>query len=112
LTKVAETIIAENIIASLHKCIGELEVENSRLKDAAAESAKTIGMLERDVDNGLDDYNLLMEGNKSLLAERNDFCYRCEDLKAELAEAHSDAQKKTADLEVRGLGPLKLTSST
>jgi hypothetical protein len=53
------------------------------------------------VDNGVNDYNLLMEGNKSLLAERNDFRYRCEDLKAELAEVHSDAEKRTANLEVR-----------
>jgi hypothetical protein len=53
------------------------------------------------VDNGVDDYNLLLEGNKSLLAERNDFHYRCEDLKDELAEAHYDAQKKTTDLESR-----------
>jgi hypothetical protein len=53
------------------------------------------------VDNGVEDYILLLEGNKSLLAERNDFHYRCEDLKAELTEVHSDAQKRTADLEVR-----------
>jgi hypothetical protein len=53
------------------------------------------------VDNGVNNYNLLMEGNKSLLAERNDFRYRCEDLKAELAEVHSDAEKRTANLEVR-----------
>jgi hypothetical protein len=43
------------------------------------------------VDNGVDDYNLLLEGNKSLLAESNDFHYRCEDLKAELVEARSNA---------------------
>jgi hypothetical protein len=36
-----------------------------------------------------------------LLAEHNDFCYRCEDLKAKLAEARSDAQKKIDDLEAR-----------
>jgi hypothetical protein len=74
---------------------------NTQLKDAAAESAKTIGTLQWAVDNGVDDYNLLLKGNKSLLAEHNDFCYRCEDLKAELAKAHFDAQKKTANLEAR-----------
>jgi hypothetical protein len=42
-----------------------------------------------------------MEGNKSLLAERNDFRYHCEDLKAELAEVHSNAEKRTANLEAR-----------
>jgi uncharacterized protein YlxW (UPF0749 family) len=101
LTKVAETIIAEDSGAPLRKCIAELEAENSRLKDVAAESAETIDTLQRAVDNGVDDYNLLLEGNKSLLAERNDFHYRCEDLKDELAEAHYDAQKKTTDLESR-----------
>jgi hypothetical protein len=36
------------------------------------------------VDNEIKDYNLLMEGNKSLLAECNDFQYRCQDLQVEL----------------------------
>jgi hypothetical protein len=53
------------------------------------------------VDNGVDDYSLLMMGNKSLLAERDDFKYHCEDLKAELMEVHSEAKKRLADLEVR-----------
>jgi hypothetical protein len=101
LTKVAETIIVEDSGASLCQRIAELEAENSRLKDATVESVETIGTLQRTVDNGVNDYNLLLEGNKSLLVERNDFRYRCEDLKAKLAEAHSDAQKKVADLEAR-----------
>jgi hypothetical protein len=45
--------------------------------------------------------DLPLEGNKSLLAELNDFRYCCEDLKAKLAEVHSDAEKRTADLEMR-----------
>jgi hypothetical protein len=53
------------------------------------------------VDNGVEDYNLLMEGNKNLLAERNDFCHHCEDLKVELAGVCSDAKKRIADLEAR-----------
>jgi hypothetical protein len=43
----------------------------------------------------------LMEGNKSLLAEHNDFQYRCEDLQVELREAHFDTKKQIADLEAR-----------
>jgi hypothetical protein len=98
---VAKTIIAKDNGASLHKRIAKLEAENSQLKATTAESAETIGMLQRAMDNRVEDYNLLMEGNKSLLAERNDINYRCVDLKIELAEVHSDSEKKTADLEVR-----------
>jgi hypothetical protein len=57
--------------------------------------------LQQAMDNGVNDYNLLLVGNKSLLAECNDFHYHCEYLKVELAEARSDAQKKAVDLEVR-----------
>jgi hypothetical protein len=59
-------------------------------------------MLQRAVDNGIEDYNRLMEGNKSLLAERNDFQYRFEDLQVELREAHFDAKKQITNLEARG----------
>jgi hypothetical protein len=50
--------------------IVELKVDKSRMQCA--------------VDIGIEDYNLLMEGNKSLLVERNDFQYHCEDLQVEL----------------------------
>jgi hypothetical protein len=53
------------------------------------------------MENGIEDYDLLLEGNKSLLAECDDFCYHCEDLQAELVEAHSGAKKKIADLEAK-----------
>jgi hypothetical protein len=71
------------------------------LKATTDESAEMISMLQRAVDIGVEDYKLLMEGNKSLLGERIDFCYRCEDLKVELADARSNAEKGTADLEVK-----------
>jgi hypothetical protein len=79
----------------------ELETENSRLKTTAAESAKMIGTLQQAVDNGIEDYNLLMEGNKNLLAEHDEFCYCCEDLNDELAELCLDAKKRTATLELK-----------
>jgi hypothetical protein len=53
------------------------------------------------VNTGIEDYNLLMDGNKSLLAERDEFYYYCKDLSAELAEAHYDAEKRTATLELK-----------
>jgi hypothetical protein len=71
------------------------------LRATTVESAEMISMLQRVVDNGVEDYNLLMEGNKSLLVERNDFHYSCEDLKAELVEVRFDAEKRTTNLEVR-----------
>jgi uncharacterized protein YydD (DUF2326 family) len=111
LTKVAKTIIVEDNRASLRKHIAELKTENSQLRDTTAESTKTISTLQRVVDNGIEDYSLLMEGNKSLLAEHNDFYYCCEDLKAELAMVCSDAKKRTTDLEAR-VKASKLTSST
>jgi hypothetical protein len=79
LTKVAEPIIVEDNGASLRKHIAELKAENSQLKAITVESTKMISTLQRVMDNGVEDYNLLMEGNKSLLAECNDFCYHCED---------------------------------
>jgi hypothetical protein len=53
------------------------------------------------VDNGVEDYNLLMAGNSSLLAKRNDFHYRCEDLEKGLAEVRSDSGKRIADMEAK-----------
>jgi hypothetical protein len=72
---------------SLHKRIAELEAEKNSL--------------QRAVDNGIEDYDLLLEGNKSLLAERDDFCFHCEDLQVELAKVRSDAKKQIDDLKVK-----------
>jgi hypothetical protein len=55
-------------------------------------------MLQRPVDAGIEDYDLLMEGNKSLLVERDEFHYRCEDLKVELVRDRSDAKKNITSL--------------
>jgi hypothetical protein len=87
LTKAAEAIIAEDSRASLHQRIAELKAEKE--------------MLQRVVDNGIEDYDLLLEGNKSLLAERDDFHYCCEDLQAELVVVCSGAKMKIADLEAK-----------
>jgi FtsZ-binding cell division protein ZapB len=101
LTKTVEAIIAEDSGMSLRQRVAKLEVENSQLKAIVAQSAGTISMLQRAVDIGVEDYTMLMEGNKSLLAEHNDFHHHCEDLEIELVEVRSDAKKKVADLEVR-----------
>jgi thioredoxin-related protein len=87
LTKVAETIIAEDSGASLHHRVAKLKAEKDTLQHV--------------VDNGIQNYDLLLEGNKSLLVDRDDLCYYCEDLQAELAEVRSGAKKQIANLEVK-----------
>jgi hypothetical protein len=58
-------------------------------------------MQQRAVENCNEDYDLLLERNKSLLDEHDDFCYQCEDLRAKLLEVRSKAKKHIADLEVK-----------
>jgi hypothetical protein len=87
LTKDAETIITEDSGASLRQHIAELKVQKNTLQHV--------------VDNGIEDYDMMLEGNKSLLAECDDFRFCCEDLQVELAEVHSDAKKQIADLEAK-----------
>jgi hypothetical protein len=87
LTKAAKAIITEDGAASLQKRIAEFEVEKSTPQCT--------------VDNGVEGYSLLLEGNKSLLAERIDFRCRCEDLRVELVEVRCDAKKRIADLEAK-----------
>jgi hypothetical protein len=87
LTKAVETIITEDSDALLCKHIAELEMEKSTLQCI--------------VDNGIEDYILLMTSNACLLAECNDFRYRCEDLEKELVDVRSDTKKRIADLEAK-----------
>jgi hypothetical protein len=51
--------------------------------------------------SGIKDYNLLQEGNKSLLAEHSELRYCCEDLESELAKVHSSVVEDVAALESR-----------
>jgi hemerythrin-like domain-containing protein len=53
------------------------------------------------VDHSIEDYNLLVMGNQSLLCEHNELKCRCEDLQATLVEAHSDTKKRVVDLEAK-----------
>jgi hypothetical protein len=53
------------------------------------------------VDLCIEDYNLLVAGNKKLTSERNELKHRCTDLHAALVEVHSDAQKRIDGLEAR-----------
>jgi hypothetical protein len=80
LTKVAETIITEDSGSSLYKRIIELEAENSQLKAVTTESTEAISTLRGTVNARIKDYVLLLDGNKSLVAECDDFRYHCEDL--------------------------------
>jgi hypothetical protein len=87
LTKAAETIITEDSGASLYQRIAELKAEKNTLHHA--------------LDNGIEDHDLLLEGNKSLLVAHGDFCYCCENLQADLVEVLSTAKKQIVDLEVK-----------
>jgi hypothetical protein len=87
LTRVVETIIVEDSGASFHRHIAVLEEDKNVLQHA--------------VDHSIEDYNLLVIGNKSLLSECNDLKCRYKDLQAALLEACSDAKKRAADLEAR-----------
>jgi chromosome segregation ATPase len=99
--KVAEKIIAQGSGDSLQKPVVKLEEENSQLKATAVQSAKTIAALQRSVDTGIEDYDLFLEGNKSLLADHNELRYRSEDLESELAKVRSSAAESIAVLEAR-----------
>jgi hypothetical protein len=65
----------------------ELESENCKLKAATVEAAE--------------DYEVLQLGDSSLLAERNDFRYRCEDLEDELKKARSNSTASVVALEAK-----------
>jgi FtsZ-binding cell division protein ZapB len=106
--KVAEGIITDENGELFQKCITELEMENSWLRATAAKlqgsvdsSGETIATLQRAVDAGIEDYNMLLEGNKSLLAERNALRDPSEDLKSELTKTHASAAEGIAALEAR-----------
>jgi hypothetical protein len=87
LMKAVEKIIAEDSGETLCKCVVELESENSKLKATIAESTE--------------DYEVLQLGSASLLAERNNLRYRCEDLEAKLVNVHSKSAANIASLEAK-----------
>jgi hypothetical protein len=86
LTKVAEKIIAKESREWLWRHITELNMENSRqsattteLQGSVDSSTETITTQQRSVDAGIKDYNLLLEGNKSMLVECDALCNRSKD---------------------------------
>jgi hypothetical protein len=87
LTRVVGTIIAEDSRVLFHRRVTELEKD----KDA----------LQRAVDHGIKDYDLLVMGNKSLASERDELESRCEGLQAELAGTRYDAKKRVVVLEAK-----------
>jgi hypothetical protein len=86
LTKDAETIITEDSGDSFRKHIAELE----RGKDS----------LQCALDLNAEEYDFVMAGNKNLASERNQLNLHCESLHAKVAQIHSDADKRIANLEV------------
>jgi replicative DNA helicase len=108
LIRVAEKIIAEEGGETLRKCIVELEEEHFWLKATATKiqgsvdsSAETIATLQQSMVAMIEDYDMLMEGNKSLLAERNALHECSKDLVSELTKAHASATEDIVALEAR-----------
>jgi hypothetical protein len=76
--KVAEKFITEEDGAMLQKHVAEREKENSqrrvtavKLQGSGDSSTETITTLQWSLNAGVQDCELLMEGNKSLLVEHN-----------------------------------------
>jgi hypothetical protein len=87
LTKVAETIIAEDSSDSFQKHITEFE----RDKDA----------LQHVGDLNTEDYDLVVVDNKRLASECDQLNLRCKNLHAAMARIRSDAGKCISDHEVK-----------
>jgi hypothetical protein len=87
LTRATGIIIAEDSGASLQRHVMELEKDKDVLQCA--------------VDHGIEDYNLLVVGNKSLASKRDELKSRCEGLQVELAKTCFDVEKRVAALEAK-----------
>jgi hypothetical protein len=57
--------------------------------------------MQRSLDNGVEDYNLLMAGNESKLAECNDLRHHTEDVESELAKVCAATAMDVATLETK-----------
>jgi SMC interacting uncharacterized protein involved in chromosome segregation len=77
LTKAVEKIVIEDDSGKLRQRVTELKSEKRKLKAAAVEASE--------------DYEVLQLVNVSLLDERNESRYKCEDLEAELKKVRSDS---------------------
>jgi SMC interacting uncharacterized protein involved in chromosome segregation len=87
LTKVAESIIAEDSGAPLRKHIAELEKDRDMLRLA--------------LDHSTEDYYIIVAGSRKLSSECDQLEIRCNNLQAKLEQAHSDAKKHISDLEAK-----------
>jgi chromosome segregation ATPase len=106
--KVAEKIIAVENNDALRKRVAELEEENSQLKTSTVElqksvesSTEAVTSLWQALEAGIKDYELLKDGENSLLAERNTLHDRVADLESELAEAKTSTAKDITALEAK-----------
>jgi hypothetical protein len=87
LTKTTEKIISEEDGGNLRRCVAKLEEENSQLKVSTVDSsAEAVTVLRRALDEGIEDYELLTNGNESLLAECDTLWDQVVDLESELAK--------------------------
>jgi SMC interacting uncharacterized protein involved in chromosome segregation len=87
LAKVAVNILAEDNDAPHHERITELEKERGAVMIALGHSAE--------------DYEIVVAGSRKLSSEHDQLKIRCDSLQAELAQAHSDTEKRISDLEAK-----------
>jgi hypothetical protein len=87
LTKVAESIIAEDSGAPLRKHIAKLEKDRD--------------MLWLALDHSTEDYDIIVAGSRKLSSECDQLEIRCNNLQAKLEQAHSDAKKRISDMEAK-----------
>jgi hypothetical protein len=87
LAKVVENILAEDSGAPLHERIAKLE--------------KEWGVLWLALDHSTEDYELVVAGSRKLCSEHDQLKIHCDNMQAELVQAHSNAEKHISDLEAK-----------
>jgi hypothetical protein len=108
LSNVAERIIAEEGSATLQKHVAELEKENLQLKVSKADMQKTVDnsneavtVLPWALEEEIESYDLLKNGNDSLLEECNNARYQVVDLESELEKVKASGEGDISTSKVR-----------
>jgi predicted nucleic acid-binding Zn-ribbon protein len=78
-----------------------LQVLSAELRESANKSTETVVTLRRELDKAIEDYNLLMDGNTSVLVERNTLRDRATDHESELANVKAAAAADVATLKAK-----------
>jgi hypothetical protein len=88
-------------VVELEEEILRLEASTAVLQKTIDSSAEAVISLCRVLDLNIEDYNLLKDGNNSLLAERNTLHEQVADLDSELAGVKASTVRDIATLEAK-----------